>query len=219
MSLIDINLTSTYEFIPPQGIKPNSEQRDILIKPLGNVEDNEIDIYMDYLVLIDILKRSKNPMHYEMGGFLIGYVKQQDNRLFIEITDNQLAQESQPGIDKIAFTHQTWKLIDVQMSGKFKGKQIVGWFHSHPGRGLFLSPEDNFINKHFFPYPWQVALVVDPLTKHQQFFQKKEKKMMSSGFFLYAPKEKLELFKRLLQEIRVAEKRDRSGRYKAYHIS
>ena len=41
--------------------------------------------------------------------------------------------------------------------------KIVGWYHSHPGFGLFLSEYDSFIQENFFIDPNHVALVVDPL--------------------------------------------------------
>ena len=41
--------------------------------------------------------------------------------------------------------------------------RIVGWYHSHPGFGVFLSDHDTFIHKNFFfSSPRQVAWVYDP---------------------------------------------------------
>jgi hypothetical protein len=42
-------------------------------------------------------------------------------------------------------------------------EQIVGWYHSHPGFGIFLSEHDLFIHRNFFGGPSQIAVVVDPL--------------------------------------------------------
>ena len=38
----------------------------------------------------------------------------------------------------------------------------MGWYHSHPGFGVFLSDHDTFIHKNFFSSPGQVAWVFDP---------------------------------------------------------
>ena len=43
--------------------------------------------------------------------------------------------------------------------------KMVGWYHSHPGFGVFLSGHDLFIHRNFFTAPWQVAFVTDPLGK------------------------------------------------------
>jgi proteasome lid subunit RPN8/RPN11 len=40
---------------------------------------------------------------------------------------------------------------------------VIGWYHSHPGMGLFFSATDRQTQRDFFAAPWQVGLVVDPL--------------------------------------------------------
>ena len=47
---------------------------------------------------------------------------------------------------------------------------MLGWFHSHPGYGVFLSGMDMFIENNFFNLPYQVAYVVDPLSGKDGFF-------------------------------------------------
>jgi hypothetical protein len=44
----------------------------------------------------------------------------------------------------------------------YPDERIVGWYHSHPGFGVFLSDHDTFIHKNFFSAPQQVAWVYDP---------------------------------------------------------
>jgi proteasome lid subunit RPN8/RPN11 len=45
----------------------------------------------------------------------------------------------------------------------------VGWFHTHPGHGIFMSGTDK--NNHLsYENTWQVALVVDPLRMEYGFF-------------------------------------------------
>jgi hypothetical protein len=39
----------------------------------------------------------------------------------------------------------------------------VGWYHSHPSFGIFLSEHDLFIHRNFFSGPAQIAVVVDPI--------------------------------------------------------
>jgi hypothetical protein len=48
--------------------------------------------------------------------------------------------------------------------------QIVGWYHSHPTYGIFLSDRDRFIHEHFFSGPGQVAHVVDPVLEIEGVF-------------------------------------------------
>lgn len=41
---------------------------------------------------------------------------------------------------------------------------LVGWFHTHPGHGLFLSKPDLRIHDSFFKEPYQLAMEIDTLT-------------------------------------------------------
>ena len=49
------------------------------------------------------------------------------------------------------------------MDTKFTDRDIVGWYHSHPNFGIFLSDRDCFIQDHFFNAPGHIAYVVDPV--------------------------------------------------------
>ena len=49
-------------------------------------------------------------------------------------------------------------------------ERIVGWYHSHPGFGVFLSEHDLFIQENFFSSPGQVAWVYDPHTDEEGCF-------------------------------------------------
>ena len=48
--------------------------------------------------------------------------------------------------------------------------RVVGWFHTHPNFGCFLSTTDLKTQDYFFPESYQVALVVDPVDDDFQFF-------------------------------------------------
>ena len=63
---------------------------------------------------------------------------------------------------QVTFTSETWTDIHRQMEERFPRQRILGWYHSHPGFGIFLSDMDVFIHEHFFSGPEQVAFVDDP---------------------------------------------------------
>jgi proteasome lid subunit RPN8/RPN11 len=63
---------------------------------------------------------------------------------------------------QVTFTSETWTDIHRQMEERFPKQRILGWYHSHPGFGIFLSDMDVFIHEHFFSGPGQIAFVDDP---------------------------------------------------------
>lgn len=48
------------------------------------------------------------------------------------------------------------------VEGRIKSR-IVGWYHSHPGHGLFLSQTDVDTHMQFYQFsPYAISLVADP---------------------------------------------------------
>ncbi len=62
----------------------------------------------------------------------------------------------------VTFTTDAWQHIHETMDRDHPDQTIVGWYHTHPGFGIFLSEMDVFICDHFFNLPWQTAFVFDP---------------------------------------------------------
>ncbi len=63
----------------------------------------------------------------------------------------------------VTFTADTWQHIQTVMDREYPDKKMIGWYHTHPGFGIFLSDMDVFICDNFFNLPWQVAFVYDPV--------------------------------------------------------
>ncbi len=42
---------------------------------------------------------------------------------------------------------------------------VVGWYHSHPGHGIFMSPTDVDTQKSMFASSFHRAVVIDPINK------------------------------------------------------
>jgi hypothetical protein len=70
----------------------------------------------------------------------------------------------------MTFTPETWVQVNSVKDQRYADAKIVGWYHTHPRFGIFLSDMDKFIHKHHFPQPWTTALVVDPVQETEGFF-------------------------------------------------
>lgn len=95
----------------------------------------------------------------EVGGFLIGKIDAEGTH----VTAAHAALAAQSGQTHLTFTHDAWDEILPILESDYPGQAIVGWYHSHPGFGVFLSEYDIFIQENFFGADGQIALVVDPL--------------------------------------------------------
>lgn len=94
----------------------------------------------------------------EVGGVLVGRI---DGPATISASIPAL--RAVGGSANVTFTHDVWEEALTIVDRDHPGERIVGWYHSHPGFGVFLSEYDQFIQRNFFGGEGMVALVVDPV--------------------------------------------------------
>ena len=152
---------------------------------LGNIYRNAIPIFVYEEVLEEILDFSEKDMTRERGGFLLGGLHR-DRHLFLEVRHFLPALAAESRAASLTFTHDTWATMNRQVEEEYPNELVVGWQHTHPGFGVFLSGYDLFIQKNFFNHPWQVALVVDPKRKEFGFFQWRDGRVKDCGFMTVA---------------------------------
>ena len=138
----------------------------------GLPSEDELPIFVDLDALGDMEAHALSDTRVELGGVVLGGQYEDDRgRPFVVIADTLRARhyESTPGSFK--FTHETWAEFTRQRGDLPPDLQMVGWYHTHPHLGVFLSDMDNFICEHFFNGPGDVALVIDPCQGKRGFFQ------------------------------------------------
>ena len=107
-------------------------------------------------------ERGQQDLTREVGGVLIGKLHKDESGPFLKVDATIDALYADEKGTELTFTQQTWDYIHQELESKHKGKKIVGWYHTHPGFGIFLSDRDQFIHQSFFNLPYQIALVYDP---------------------------------------------------------
>jgi len=115
-------------------------------------------LVVDSEVVRQIRQHARSSSKTEVCGVLIG----QDRDHRIEVAACIEGQNAEEAGAHVTFTQDTWEHIYAVKDQKYPDKRIVGWYHSHPGFGVFLSDHDTFIHKNFFSSPGQVAWVFDP---------------------------------------------------------
>jgi len=115
-------------------------------------------------------------LHNEVGGALVGKWRVDEARgeKFVVVEGALPAPYTRHGSSFVTFTQDSLVALHEQLEQRHPGKQMVGWYHTHPGLGLFLSGYDAWLHEHFFPELWQVALVIDPQARQGGFFVRTE---------------------------------------------
>lgn len=132
------------------------------------VEDK--NIYMSQSVYKEIKKFTKNKVTTESGGMLIGNVIEEFDKTNIIIQGFVEAKYSESTATTLKFTHETWEYVHGEINKKYGEGQIVGWIHTHPDFGIFLSEYDMFIQENFFKEEYQIAYVIDPIQHIEGFY-------------------------------------------------
>ena len=119
-------------------------------------------VVMRRSVIGDVRAHAKSSPDIEICGVLVGDIYHDADGPWCSVTANIRGNHASGRNARVTFNAETWTDIHKQMEEKYPKQRILGWYHSHPGFGIFLSKMDVFIQHHFFSAPWQIAYVDDP---------------------------------------------------------
>lgn len=156
------------------------------IVAVGERVEEDKKIYISQPVYKEIHKFTKNKTTNESGGMLIGELIEDFGKTNIIIKGFVEAKYCDATPTTLKFTHETWDYVHNEIDKKFPGQKILGWIHTHPDFGIFLSEYDKFIQENFFKEEYQVAYVIDPIQKEEGFyFWINEKIERCKGFYIF----------------------------------
>ncbi len=127
-------------------------------------------VYIEEDTYKEIIAHSTETTSVELCGVLIGEVRFDVSGNYLYICGSIRGEKSKNSGVNVSFTPETWDYIHEEREKKYPDYAIIGWYHTHPGFGIFLSDMDKFIQDYFFNMPYQVALVVDPKSSEKGIF-------------------------------------------------
>lgn len=143
---------------------------DSKLKPFPGQKTEEPRIFFESDVFQIIQKHASETVAVELCGILVGKTCQDNLGNYLVISSSIRGEHARHEGAQVVFTHETWDYIHSEMEEKHPDLVIVGWYHTHPGFGIFLSDMDKFIQDYFFNLPFQVALVLDPVNSNEGLF-------------------------------------------------
>ncbi|KAH7106394.1 Mov34-domain-containing protein [Auriculariales sp. MPI-PUGE-AT-0066] len=127
----------------------------------GNVPDNGEVIHISSLALLKMLKHGRAGVPMEVMGLMLG---QFVDEYTVQVVDVFAMPQSGTTITVESVDHvfQTKMMDMLKQTGR--PEAVVGWYHSHPGFGCWLSGIDCNTQQSFEQlHPRSVAVVVDPI--------------------------------------------------------
>jgi proteasome lid subunit RPN8/RPN11 len=142
--------------------------------PIGNPTWKAVDIILEEPALRATQAHALSSLSREVAGVLLGPPpeKQPDGRYVVHIFDTIIAKHTVMKGASVTYTPESWRYMNDRLQEKYPDGTavMVGWYHTHPGFGIFLSGMDQFIHQNFFTQIWHIAQVLDPVARTSGFF-------------------------------------------------
>jgi len=187
---LDIQFGDVEEAEPESRLRPD-ENKHFAVLGVYSPHADDLPVFVDLDALRDMEEHALSDARVELGGVMLGgQYKDGQGRPFVLVTDSLRAKHYESTKGSFKFTHDTWSEITRERDEFPDDVQMVGWYHTHPDWGVFLSGMDMFICDNFFNRPLDVALVIDPCRQDRGFFQwtgdDTERTRRTGGFYLTA---------------------------------
>jgi proteasome lid subunit RPN8/RPN11 len=139
-----------------------------------------VKVFLSQSAYCRINLHSASEMDDEVGGALVGLwcLDRDTGEQFVVVQHMLPARHTRQGSVYLTFTKDTLVDFHDEVEKNHAGKKIVGWYHTHPRMGIFLSHYDTWLHNNFFPESWQVALVVEPHSSIAGFFIRRDDNML-----------------------------------------
>jgi proteasome lid subunit RPN8/RPN11 len=168
---LDVELAPTVERTLGEHPRPAPPAR--AAYQAGSLGPDFVGILIDFEVLQEVWRHCGTTTSREVAGVLLGGVWRDLGGPYVSITRTLDARFTHERLSRVTFTHQTWQDLATRMDALGTDEVMIGWYHTHPGYGVFMSAYDQFIHQNFFG-AYGVALVVDPVAGDCGFFENRD---------------------------------------------
>jgi proteasome lid subunit RPN8/RPN11 len=187
---LDIQFGDLEEAQPEVRLRPDGNKH-FAVAPVYSPGEHELPVFVDLDAMRDMEEHALDDTGVELGGVMLGGQYEDDEgRPFVLVTDSLRAKHYESTKGSFKFTHDTWAQITRERDEFPDDLQMVGWYHTHPDWGVFLSGMDMFICDNFFNKKLDVALVIDPCRQDRGFYQwtgnLEQRVRRTDGFYLVA---------------------------------
>ncbi|RDD43308.1 COP9 signalosome complex subunit 5 [Trichoplax sp. H2] len=140
-----------------------TEQREIQIrKPWKQSEDYFKKVKISALALLKMLTHAKSGGNIEIMGLMLGKVRNEDMIIMDSFALPVEGTETRVNAQESAYEYMTAYVEAAKQVGRLEN--VIGWYHSHPGYGCWLSGID--VSTQMLNQTYQdpfVAIVIDPI--------------------------------------------------------
>ncbi|MDD2696451.1 MAG: Mov34/MPN/PAD-1 family protein [Anaerolineales bacterium] len=169
---------SKISLAPPDDLKPRKAHIPFerALRWRARLEDENhlpaVSVFISQRAFVRFCAHAGSDLDNEVGGWLVGKWRadKETGEQFIIVEATLPARHIRHGGTFLTFTQDSQVTLYAEFQERFPNKELVGWYHTHPRMGIFLSEYDTWLHRNFFPEPYQVALVIEPFSSTGGFF-------------------------------------------------
>jgi len=173
---------------PPANVKPH------LWLPLDKTSVLEMQLAEDHPITAYVNKHAEAKMRnhalsmrhdtLEVMGLMLGEVRTWRGKEYILVRDVITSDLDATSVS-VKFDSSGFEKLFEKLDGAGFDYVIVGWYHSHPGYGCFMSETDLKTHASAFVSPHHIAMVIDPKNFDIAAFRLKDGKGVETDFAVY----------------------------------
>jgi len=167
---LEIELGTARQAVPRHPAPPKRGALTQALFPQDLAGDEDQLIFVALPAWEELHQHALSRRDIEIGGVLLGSYALEGEQFYLELIASLDARYTEESAASLTFTQRTWTDFNQRKALEYPESKIVGWYHTHPGYGIFLSSYDHFIQEHFFNQVGQIALVFDPVKDAAGFF-------------------------------------------------
>jgi|YelNatPaOPRAMG01_1025707.scaffolds.fasta_scaffold09540_8 proteasome lid subunit RPN8/RPN11 len=149
-------------------------------------EKGYFELYISKLAAEKMVNHAKRfgRLRREALGFMLGDVCASGRRRFVMVRDI-VTGPLLSSADRVRFDRESYSELFSELDSSGFDYVIVGWYHSHPGYGCFMSKTDLNTQLGAFKESFHSAVVIDPINREIAAFKLKGRECVPIDFSIY----------------------------------
>jgi proteasome lid subunit RPN8/RPN11 len=132
----------------------------------SRLADGPVLVFLEQACMANMQQHAEQDILREQAGILCGQAYLSHGRHYVAV-ESAIAVDTLSDAAHFRFHQNSWQDMWPHLGNS---GNIVGWYHTHPAMGIFLSATDLRTQQLYFSSPWQVAVVIDPISREIGFF-------------------------------------------------
>lgn len=169
-SEIRIEVVAEEPLVPMERVLPFVDPVFRSIVQVGDFRRAQPLIFVQSRALRLMESHTRSTLKQEVGGLLLGNFYCHNTISFTYVEAAVPALQARSGSGSLFFSATSLQDIEEIRQTNYAHLRSVGWYHSHPGFGIFLSPTDLYSHRTTFNGGPFVAMVLDPVNRSDGIF-------------------------------------------------